>query len=138
MVIKLKVQWFDGEKSWENIEALKRHNPKKVFEYAIHKDLINTPGWEWINKFTEADKHLEHMREVYLASKDVAKFKFGVEVARSPIHALELDQQEGNNLWKEAIKGELDQINEYKTFRAMEDSEHIPTGYKKNPLSFCV
>ena len=45
------------------------------------------------------------------------KYKFGVEVARSQEHGLQIDNENGNNLWKEATAIELKQINEYKTFR---------------------
>ena len=46
---------------------------------------------------------------------------------------MELDLKEGNNQWKEAINAELDQINEYKTFRVLKDDEPIPSGYKRIP-----
>jgi hypothetical protein len=54
-----------------------------------------------------------------------------VEVPKTPKHALQLDQKEQNELWKQAITTELDQINEYKTFRILEDHEYTPTGYKR-------
>ena len=41
-----------------------------------------------------------------------------------------------NNLWTEAINAELDQINEYKTFRVLKYDEPIPSGYKKIPYHF--
>lgn len=86
--VRLKVQWKDGEKSWENLEILKHHAPKEILEYILKNGLINKPGWEWIHQFLEANDQLSTMRKIYLASKDVAKYKFGVEVAKSPKHAL--------------------------------------------------
>jgi hypothetical protein len=44
------------------------------------------------------------------------KFKFGTEVPHNIKHMMELDQQNGNTHWQEAIKLELKQINEYKMF----------------------
>lgn len=70
------------------------------------------------------------MKAIYLASKLEPKFKFGVEVAKSPKHILQLDEKEQNYLWKLAIQTELDQINEYKTFRILEANEHTSAGYK--------
>ena len=37
---------------------------------------------------------------------------------------------------KEAIKAELDQINEYKIFRVLSDDEPTPAGYKTIPYHF--
>ena len=94
------------------------------------------PGWEWVYHFVEADKRLLPHRRAYIGTRKEIKFKFGVEVANSPKHALELDIKEGNNLWKEAIKAELDQINEYKTFRVLSIDEPTPAEYKRIPYHF--
>lgn len=98
------------------MEVLKYHSPKKVLEYALENKLSNAQGWEWIQQFLKSDEQLLPARKAYMAAKKESKFMFGVEVAMSPKHALELDIKEGNNLWKDAIKSELDQIKEYKTF----------------------
>jgi hypothetical protein len=45
------------------------------------------------------------------------RYKFGVEVAQGPTHGAQLDILNGNCQWKEATVKELQQINEYKTFR---------------------
>jgi hypothetical protein len=76
------------------------------------------------------------MKGIYLASKTELKFKFGIEVAKTPKHALQLDEKEKNDLWKQAIQNELDQINEYQTFRVLEEHEHTPAGYKRIPYHF--
>jgi hypothetical protein len=136
ITVKLKVQWRDGEKSWEPVDNLKHQEPKKVFEYAMKKGLINKTGWEWVHEFINADEQLSKMKRIYAITKDISKFKFGIEVAKTPKHAIELDKIEGNNLWKEAIQCEIDQINEYKTFRVLADHEHTPPGYKRIPYHF--
>ena len=108
--IHLKIEWVDGEKSWEKLDVIKYHSPKKILEYVIKNDLAEMPGWEWVYHFVEADKKLLSHRRAYIGTRKEIRFKFGVEVANSPKHALGLDIKEGNNLWKEAIKAELDQI----------------------------
>ena len=45
------------------------------------------------------------------------KFMFGVEIPKNIKHALELEKENGNNLWKESIEKELEMINEFQTFR---------------------
>src|SRR5688500_5992306 len=43
--IHLKIEWIDGEKSWEMVETIKYHSLKKVLEYVFKNNLINLPGW---------------------------------------------------------------------------------------------
>jgi hypothetical protein len=58
---------------------------------------------------------------------------FGVEIPRSVKHALELDQANGNNLWRESIDKELEQINDFRTFRRLKKGEHLSQAYKRIP-----
>ena len=132
----LKIEWADGEKSWEKLNVIKYYSPKKVSEYVIKTILTDLPGWEWVYHFVEDKKKLLPHRRAYIETRKEIRFKFGVEATNSPKHALELDIKEGNNLWKEANKAELDQINEYKTFRVLSDDEPIPAGYKRTPYYF--
>jgi hypothetical protein len=63
------------------------------------------------------------------------KYKFGVEVARDIRHSMELDRQEGNTLWRDAIETELKQINDYKTFRLPDPGEDLEN-FAKIPYHF--
>ena len=63
------------------------------------------------------------------------KYKFGVEIPRSVKHALELDAKNGNNLWFEAIIKELNQLDDFKTFRLRKPGESLK-GYKRIPYHF--
>ena len=97
-VIKLKVQWTNGEKTWETLQNTRRHDISKVLMYALHKKLTGKPGWKWATSFVEADTKLNDMKSIYLASKLKSKFKFGVEAPMTPKHALQLDDKEQNGL----------------------------------------
>jgi len=108
----MKIEWADGEKSWEKHDDINYRSQKKILEYLIKNDLIDhIPGWEWVHHYVEADKRLMPCRRAYIGSRKEIRFKFRVEVANNPKCALELNLQEGNNLWKETIKAELDQIS---------------------------
>jgi hypothetical protein len=61
------------------------------------------------------------------------RYKFGIEVPRSIKDAVRLDKINNNKLWQEAIEKELNQINEYKTFRVLEEEESLPNEYKRLP-----
>ena len=49
--------------------------------------------------------------------------------------ALRLDEENGNNLWKEAIQKEVDQIREYETFKPWKEKTP-PKGYQFIRLHF--
>jgi hypothetical protein len=56
--------------------------------------------------------------QVFKANTDrnIPKYMFGIEVPRSIPHAFQLDQLNGDQLWKEAMGKELQQIEEYRIF----------------------
>ena len=58
---------------------------------------------------------------------------FGVEVPQSTKRAFETDQHEGNNLWRESMQIEIDQLHAHETFIPLEEHQHVPTGYKRIP-----
>ena len=80
----------------------------------------------WLTLHSKVYQHCQGKR------KGVQKFKFGVEIPRSPKHALQLDEEHGNNNWQKSIKKELDEINDYETFRLPEDGESL-IGFQQIP-----
>ena len=62
--------------------------------------------------------------------KEGAVYKFGVRVPRNYREALALDALNGKTLWRDAIKKEMDQLMEYKSFKARKDLKKTPSGYQ--------
>jgi len=56
-----------------------------------------------------------------------------VEVPRNVKHALEIDKRNGNTAWRDAIRLEIKQLNDYATFQVVPDGTPIPKGYKRIP-----
>ena len=72
------------------------------------------------------------MKQVHTVCGNKAKetcIKFGVEVQRSYKDAIRLDKFNGNTLWQDAIKTDLDQISSYRTFKNVR--RNVPQG--QNP-----
>ena len=74
----------------------------------------------------------------YTQAKALRKYKHGWEVPRDYAHALQLDIQNDNNKWKDAIYLEIEQIKEYQVFKdygkAVHDKDKIgnaPKGYQR-------
>ena len=59
------------------------------------------------------------------------KYKFGYIVSRDYEHAEELDKINKNNKWKDNVKLELNQIDDYKTFIDLGKDRMTPVGSKK-------
>ena len=57
------------------------------------------------------------------------KDQFGIRVPRHYKEAIMLDKQNGNTYRHDAIQKELDQILEYKTFKARPDLKIPPKGH---------
>ena len=131
--VLLKVTWIGGDKQWVTLDDMRLHDPFIVIKYALKNKLTNKPGWEWAKHYMNSDKMLNNMVYAYKASRHLRNIKFGVEVPQSTRHALQIDQEDGINLWKQAMDTEINQLNEYETFRVLEDNESIPPGYKFIP-----
>ena len=74
------------------------------------------------------------MKRIFATKKNKTKIKFGIEVPKGYKDALRLDEQNGNTLWQDAIKTELDQINSYGTFK--DNGKKVPKDHKRIPVHF--
>ncbi len=57
-------------------------------------------------------------------------FMYGIQVPRNNNQAMELDEKNGNTLWRDAEVTELSQIDEYDTFKDMGTKHRPPADYK--------
>ena len=62
------------------------------------------------------------------------RYKFGIEVPRNVKHALELDASNGNHLWADAIKAEMQTLNKMNVFNILEKGVREPKDYKMIPM----
>ena len=75
--------------------------PYKCIAYARKNNLGNVKGWRWTKKYEPFCNHYTRKVRAFRTTRSFGqKYQFGVEVPRSVKHALELDKQNGNDLWK--------------------------------------
>ena len=113
--IHFKVQFQEGDKAWVNMDNLRVDDPHTVIAHASTHDMLDDPGFEWMQDYIASDDENLRLIQTFRTAKlegTERKFQFGVEVPRNPKHALELDNQNNNNGWAKSIKKELDEINE--------------------------
>ena len=109
---------MNGGKSWVTLSSQRLHDPYSCLIYAVKKKLTQEPEWEWTQDYIDKPDLFQKIVMVYKTNKSFgSKYKFGIQAPRSVKHALQLDIQNGNNIWEEAINKELTQISDYGTFR---------------------
>ena len=130
----VKVEWDIGPPTWEPLEQMRKDDPVSVAEYVHKRGLKGQRHWTWANKYLKNPKKFLRMtRQVMLAKQNKGpKYKFGTRVPRNIKEALALDKEAGNDLWKQAIKKEMDKIIEFEVFIIPKDGK-IPQGYQRIP-----
>ena len=133
--LEVEVDWSDGPKTWEPLSAMALQDPVTCAKYAKDNDLLEIPGWKRFKSYVKREKKFIRMlRQAALCKvrqrKEGTVYKFGVRVPRNYREAIALDGLNGNTLWRDAIKKEMGQLMEYKTFKARRDLKKPPSGYQ--------
>jgi hypothetical protein len=132
----VKMLWNDGSKTWEPLSMIMATDPVTLAVYAKEHGLLETPGWKKLKKYARRAKKLMRMVNQNKRAQrfNAVTYKFGVRLPRNVPEAYRLDEKNGNTYWADAIKLEIEQLMEYKTFRDMGRTTRIPPGYQQIPL----
>jgi hypothetical protein len=138
--IALLILWDTGERSWEPLVNSKKTgmfncDPVPVTQYAVDHGLVGKPGWDKANmrmyaknlkvlsrRLRQAKLHSFRTRPVYM---------YGYLVPRNYDQAVQIDKDNGNTKWQDAIALELNQIDEYETFEDKGRGYNPGPDYKK-------
>jgi hypothetical protein len=142
----VQVQWDDGSETMEPLDSIIKDDAVTVAEYATENNLLDTPGWKRLKHIALNRKRLARMvnqlnsttNSLIEQNKVIRKgpvYNFGILIPRSVKHAFELDQENGNTLWKDAMNKEIANIQAYNTFKDMGTTTYIQ-GYKKIIVHF--
>ena len=144
-IYDLLIEWGTGEMPWEPLSNIIVSDPYTCAVYAKKNDLLNTSGWNLLKRHARTARGLIRTlkKSKYRQAKESRNYKHGWEVPRDYAHALQLDIQNGNNKWKDAIDLEIEQIKEYQVFKdygkAVYEKDKIanaPKGYQKIRVHF--
>ena len=122
----LCVQWKDGSTSWERLADLKCSNPVEVAEYAVAQGIAHEPAFAWWVPHTIRKRNFI----VAAVTKRYHKrtHKFGIHVPKTIEEARQLDKENGNTLWEDAIRKEMDAVRV--SFKIIQDEDSILPGYQ--------
>ena len=121
----LCIKWKDGSTSWERLVGMKESYPVEVAEYSVARSIDQEPAYEWWAR------HFLKKRDRIIAA--VAKryhkitHKFGIRVPKSVEEAKIIDDENGNTLWQDAMKKEMDAVRV--AFKILHGDEKPPPTY---------
>ena len=106
---------------------IKEVHPVKTVEYARARGISNEPAFAWWVPYTL------RKREVILAAvkNHIRRMmhKYGVEIPRDVEHVHEIDARNGNTLWWDALKKEMNNVRV--AFEILDEGVHGPHGWKQ-------
>ena len=129
----VKVEWENGEISYEPLHIIAADDPVTCAVYAKDHGLLDTDGWKRFKRLAKrAKKMLRMVKQSKLRSyKSCKKYMYGIEIPRNYDDGVRLDKLNGNDKWQSATKLEMGQLHEYDTFHDKGIGTTPGEGFKK-------
>ena len=98
----LCVEQRDGSTYWERFSDMKEAYPVLVAKYATTQEIIEDPAFAWWCPYVlrKRDRIIAGAKARVLRKR----FKYGFEVPETVARAIELNEINGNTLWKDGIE----------------------------------
>jgi hypothetical protein len=117
---KCPIAWNDinTTKSWVNYFALSLSNPKPIISFARNNSLLDKMPFCHLSQYCRSITAVDIARILKVSASPAGiKYKFGIQVPKGIKNEIDLDNNNGNQLWQEAIETELKQLTDYQTIR---------------------
>ena len=123
---KLLCKWKDSSTSWVPLKDIKESYPIQVAEYSINNKLSEEPAFAWWVRHVlrKRDRIIKKVKSSYLRKTH----KYGIEIPKNVEQAIQLDIDNGNTYWMDAIEKEMKNVMCAFEFN---DGNKIPIGHKK-------
>jgi Reverse transcriptase (RNA-dependent DNA polymerase) len=127
----LLVEWRDGSSTWIPLKDAKESYPLQVAEYAVANRIAEEPAFAWWVPFVLRKRNRILSKVKTAKSKYwLRTHKFGFKIPKSVEEARQIDAENGNTLWWDAIAKEMRNVRP--AFEVWEKPESaIPVGYQK-------
>jgi hypothetical protein len=132
------VVWEDQSHTYEPLHIIGANCPVVCAAYGKRNGLLDKPGWKRFNGIAKCEKKMSRMmNQAKLSSfRRSPVYQFGFKVPQSTQEAIRIDEENGNDLWKDAMKLETEQLQEYHTFTDYVRDAKPPEGYRKIRVHF--
>ena len=105
---EILLQWKDGSSTWEAMKDVKASYPVELAEYAHQKQISDKPAFAWW--VPHVDKKRNRIISKVKSKYWTKTHKFGIKMPKSVEEARQLDKENGNTLWWDAICKEMKNI----------------------------
>ena len=124
---QLCVRFKTGDTQWVKLKELKETNPIETAEYAKANKIDHEPAFAWWVDYTlkKRAKILSAVKKRLVRKNQ----KYGIEIPTSVKHALQLDEQNKDHFWRDAIRKEMKVVEP--AFELLPEGSPIPPGYKE-------
>lgn len=99
------VIWKDGSTNWVTLEDLKESYPLPLADYVVNNKLEREPVFSWWLPYV-----LKKRKSIIAKLKSKywqRTHKYGIRVPKTVAEALQIDKEEGNTFWADAIEEEM-------------------------------
>ena len=105
---ELLVEWRDGSSDWISLKDLKDSYPVELAVYAKENSLEDEPAFAWWVPYVlrKQKRIFQKVKSKYWARTH----KYGIRIPKNIKEAIEIDKDNGNNLWMDAIKLEMQNV----------------------------
>ena len=115
----------NGTDHWIPLSVMKKYKPVEVAEFAVARGVDHEPSFRWWVPYTL------RCRDFIIAGfKSRVKrvtHKYGVELTHSVQEAYDLDEKNGNTLWRDALNREMEKLKV--PFYILPEGRSPPSGY---------
>lgn len=121
------VRWRDGSTTWNALKDVKDSYPVQLAEYAEMNGIADEPAFAWWVDFV-----LRHRKRTLAKLKSkywIRTHKYGIRIPKSVREALEIDAENGDDQWWNAIQLEMKNVRP--AFRKHEGDPKELVGYQK-------
>ena len=124
---EILIEWKDGSMNWVALKDVKKSYPVQLIEFAISNRIAELPAFAWWVPFVMKKRNciLAKVKSKYW----LRSHKFGIRIPKSVEEAKEVDNQNGNTLWCDAICKEMHNVRPaFEVFEGTKDQ--LPIGYQ--------
>lgn len=123
------IKWKDNSTTWVPLSTVKESFPVQCAEFVTARQLQEEPAFKWWvpHTFRKRESILAYTKSYRHHRK--GRMKYGVLIPSTVQQAIEYDTANGNTLWQDAIKKEME--NNRIAFELLQRGEMPPPGYKK-------
>ncbi|KAI2511667.1 Reverse transcriptase (RNA-dependent DNA polymerase) [Fragilaria crotonensis] len=125
---ELLVQWKDQSTTWVSLKDMKEAYPVQSAEYATQARIAEEPAFAWWAPHTlkKRNRIIAKVKSKYW----IRTHKFGIRIPKSVKEAREIDAENGNTYWWDAILKEMKNVRP--AFEVWEKTkEDLPPGYQQ-------